>query len=122
MKFISLIFNISVLLLFIWCMTRTYEQFKQKMTIEQINTQLKNEKFTLVGSSSCGWSTKQLKELECDWNDVDKFTIVDCKKNPSACSEQFKNIRSFPTWVNTKNGKTYAGFRNLNKIQEMLSH
>jgi len=58
--------------------------------------------WTVYGSHNCGWTTKQLAEM--DSKNVD-YTFVDCDKNPEQCG----GISGFPTLKND-DGTVKTGF------------
>ena len=58
--------------------------------------------WTVYGSHNCGWTTKQLAEM--DSKDVG-YTFVDCDKNPEQCS----GMSGFPTLKNSV-GEIKTGF------------
>lgn len=58
--------------------------------------------WTVYGSHNCGWTTKQLAEM--DSKSVD-YTFVDCDQNPGQC----EGISGFPTLKND-DGTVKTGF------------
>ena len=58
--------------------------------------------WTVYGSHNCGWTTKQLAEM--DSKNV-AYTFVDCDKNPGQCD----GMSGFPTLKNSV-GELKTGF------------
>ena len=58
--------------------------------------------WTVYGSHNCGWTTKQLAEM--DSKNVG-YTFVDCDKNPEQCN----GMSGFPTLKNSV-GELKTGF------------
>ena len=71
---------------------------------------------TFYGASWCGFTKKQLAELNISETDSKGLDYVDCEKQEEFCRE--KNIEAFPTWQ--INGEMYPGYYSAQKLREML--
>lgn len=72
--------------------------------------------FSVVGSSRCSWSIRQLADLGVTF-DTDKFKVVDCEKDASICGTL--GIQSFPTWIGPE-GILYPGYKSVQDLRRMI--
>lgn len=68
---------------------------------------IRNNGWKLYYTPSCPFCVKQLEIF--GWKSF-LLNKVNCEK------EQCAEIESYPTWINTKNGKKIEGVANLNKL------
>ena len=72
---------------------------------------------TFYGASWCGFTKKQLKELNITETDTKGLDYVDCEKEDELCAS--KGVDAYPTWQ--INGQKYPGYYPLNKLAELLT-
>jgi hypothetical protein len=72
---------------------------------------------TFYGASWCGFTKKQLAELNITEADPRGLDYVDCDKEDELCAE--KGIEAFPTWQ--INGQLYPGYYPPPKLVELLT-
>ena len=114
MNAFSIIVNLFILILFVLGLKHTYQNFTQKVQHMEIINSLHG--FTFFGSKKCGWSIKQLEDLNLDWESK-KFTIINCETRADFCSQN--NIKAFPTW-RSPNGQLYTGYRSPSDLKKMI--
>lgn len=71
---------------------------------------------TFYGASWCGFTKKQLAELNITEADPRGLDYVDCENQEELCSS--KGIDAFPTWQ--INGQMYPGYYPPAKLAELL--
>ncbi len=72
---------------------------------------------TFYGASWCGFTKKQLAELNITEADPRGLDYVDCENQEELCSS--KGIDAFPTWQ--INGQMYPGYYPPAKLAELLT-
>ena len=70
---------------------------------------------TFYGASWCGYTKKQLSELNITETKTRGLNYVDCEGSQSICEE--KGIDAFPTWE--INGEIIPGYYPVSRLQEM---
>ena len=72
---------------------------------------------TFYGASWCGFTKKQLAELNITEANTKGLDYVDCDNQEELCAS--KGIEAFPTWQ--INGQLYPGYYPPSKLSELLS-
>jgi hypothetical protein len=72
---------------------------------------------TFYGASWCGFTKKQLAELNITEADPRGLDYVDCDNQEELCQQ--KGIDAFPTWQ--LNGELFAGYYPPAKLAELLT-
>eukprot|EP00966_Prymnesium_polylepis_P049586 1147794-Prymnesium_polylepis.1 len=72
---------------------------------------------TFYGASWCGFTKKQLAELNITEADPRGLDYVDCNSQEELCAQ--KGIEAFPTWQ--LNGKLFPGYYPPAKLAELLT-
>lgn len=72
---------------------------------------------TFYGASWCGFTKKQLAELNITEADPRGLDYVDCDTQEEICSQ--KGIEAFPTWQ--LNGELFPGYYPPAKLAELLT-
>ena len=114
MNAFSIIVNLFILMIFALGLKHTYQNFTQKVQYMEIINSLRN--FTFFGSKKCGWSNRQLEDLNLDWN-CKNFKIINCETQSDLCSQH--NIKAFPTWI-SPSGQLYTGYRSPSDLKKMI--
>lgn len=84
---------------------------------EPVLKQLIDNGATFYGASWCGFTKKQLSELDITENNTKGLDYVDCDQQEELCSS--KGIEAFPTWQ--INGQMYPGYYPPSKLSDLLS-
>jgi len=79
--------------------------------------QLINAGATFYGASWCGFTKKQLAELNITEVDPRGLDYVDCDNQEDLCAQ--KGIEAFPTWQ--INGELFPGYYPPAKLAELLT-
>jgi len=93
--------------------------FTQKFSNRKLNNaidKISEAGYYIVGSSSCGYCTKQLQALG---KNVDKIKFYDCAKDDTMCKRHA--IDGFPTWV-SPDGTLDPGFKPEETLIEMANN
>ena len=81
---------------------------------------------TFVGSSTCGWTVKQIQVLDkMNITNEINMCLVDTESKlsngthiPQCTNQQMQNVTAFPTWSSTT---TTPGFRNEQQVNEIIN-
>jgi hypothetical protein len=73
---------------------------------------------TFYGASWCGYTKKQLAELDITETNTKGLDYVDCDNQDELCAS--KGIEAFPTWQ--INGQIYPGYYSQDKLSELLTN
>lgn len=74
---------------------------------------LNKKGYYYIGSSDCGYCTKQKTELG---DEVDNIPFFDCKKDDAMCKRH--KIMGFPTWIGP-DGDKHPGFKTKEDLIEL---
>ena len=116
MNFKSLLLNLVLYSIFFLSLHFVYRKFRQKQDIMDTVDLINLKGFSVVGSSRCSWSIRQLADLGVTF-DTDKFKVVDCEKDAAICGTL--GIQSFPTWIGPE-GILYPGYKPVQDLKRMI--
>ena len=113
-QFFSALLVIGLVIFLIFAKKRPRSNFTNSENAFATAIRTLNKKgYYYVGSSDCGYCTKQKTELGPE---VENITFFDCKKDDAMCKRH--KIMGFPTWIGPE-GEKYPGFKTKDDLIEL---